>query len=246
MSICIYHLPAIDSPEAELHHWIPFIPDTAMPGRTISIDDTERQSLPRTSRNISDRRSWSKYVLGLLSKSYDTSADSSIKSKQPSIEAEQPSVETKQPSIEVHAEASTETQASVVSADDLALASRILTIINRYKLPARSGVVEKASVKFLNQTASQISSSEPIRMCLPAFPFKSPNASSKVLGVLPDKAEEFALAHLNGLCAAIAHIYKPGARLMIISDGLVYNGACACSGPFILDRTDYDRSSWCS
>ncbi|KAI2601828.1 Pyoverdine/dityrosine biosynthesis protein-domain-containing protein [Hypoxylon sp. NC1633] len=60
-------------------------------------------------------------------------------------------------------------------------------------------------------------------MCLPAFPFKSPNTSTKVLGRLPDKAEEFALAHLNGLCAAIGDIYAPGARLMIVSDGLVYN-----------------------
>ncbi len=61
-------------------------------------------------------------------------------------------------------------------------------------------------------------------MCLPAFPFKSPNTSTKVLGRLPDKAEEFALAHLNGLCAAIGDVYPPGAKLMIISDGLVYNG----------------------
>ncbi|KAH7106998.1 Pyoverdine/dityrosine biosynthesis protein-domain-containing protein [Auriculariales sp. MPI-PUGE-AT-0066] len=32
-----------------------------------------------------------------------------------------------------------------------------------------------------------------------------------------------ALAHLNGLCASITDVYKPGATLTIISDGLVYN-----------------------
>lgn len=191
-----------------------------MPGRTIPNDETDKQSLSRTSRKISHRRSWSKYVLGLLSRSRDTSPDSSIAAKEPSIEVKQPSIEV-QPS--------TTSQPSTVSADDLALASRILTILNRYKLPGRGGVAEKVNVKFLDQIASRVSRSEPILMCLPAFPFKSPNASSKVLGVLPDKAEEFALAHLNGLCAAISHIYKPGASLRIISDGLVYNGACSSS-----------------
>lgn len=65
---------------------------------------------------------------------------------------------------------------------------------------------------------------KPVPMCLPAFPFKSPNSKSKVLGKLPDKGEEMALAHLNGICLAVKDIYPPGARLVIISDGLVYNG----------------------
>lgn len=73
-----------------------------------------------------------------------------------------------------------------------------------------------------NPYQSQVN--EPVPLCLPAFPFKSPNAESKVLGKLPDKGEEFALAHLNGLCLAVKDIYEPGARLTIISDGLVYNG----------------------
>jgi pyoverdine/dityrosine biosynthesis protein Dit1 len=61
-------------------------------------------------------------------------------------------------------------------------------------------------------------------MILPAFPFKSPNASSKVLGNMPDFGEELALAHLNGLCQNIGEVYDPGADVYISSDGLVYNG----------------------
>jgi pyoverdine/dityrosine biosynthesis protein Dit1 len=62
-------------------------------------------------------------------------------------------------------------------------------------------------------------------MCLPAFPFKSANKVEKVLGTLPDKAEELALARLNSMCATIGHFYEPGAQLTVISDGLVYNGS---------------------
>ncbi|PWY85436.1 hypothetical protein BO83DRAFT_328707 [Aspergillus eucalypticola CBS 122712] len=70
---------------------------------------------------------------------------------------------------------------------------------------------------------NQIRAKQPIQMILPAFPFKSPNRENKVLGSLPDKGEEISLAHLNGLCAAIGDVYDYGAKLTIVSDGLVYN-----------------------
>ncbi|KAI1455482.1 Pyoverdine/dityrosine biosynthesis protein-domain-containing protein [Annulohypoxylon moriforme] len=106
----------------------------------------------------------------------------------------------------------------------LEAASRILSIISRYKL-SKDALLSKTNdgINFLSQIYSKVSANEAILMCLPAFPFKSPNTRTKVLGCLPDKAEEFALAHLNGLCAAIGDVYAPGARLMIVSDGLVYN-----------------------
>ncbi|KAI0483810.1 pyoverdine/dityrosine biosynthesis protein [Xylaria cf. heliscus] len=107
----------------------------------------------------------------------------------------------------------------------LEISSRILAVLSRYRLPRCTS--SKASLegvfRILSQLYSQIVTGAPIRLCLPAFPFKSPNSTEKVLGCLPDKAEEFALAHLNGMCAAIADIYPPGAKLTIISDGLVYN-----------------------
>lgn len=104
--------------------------------------------------------------------------------------------------------------------------SKILAIIFRYQLgiQGQSTQLTDGHLKFLAQIHSYVKAGQPLKMCLPAFPFKSPNSKDKVLGHLPDKAEEFALAHLNGLCSAIQDIYTPGAHLRIISDGLVYNG----------------------
>ncbi len=62
----------------------------------------------------------------------------------------------------------------------------------------------------------------PVHLLLPAFPFKSPNTARKVLGELPDKAEELALIHLHEACARISEAYAPGARLTLSSDGRVY------------------------
>lgn len=69
-----------------------------------------------------------------------------------------------------------------------------------------------------------ISQNAPIRMVLPAFPFKSPNCHDKTLGEYPDFGEFLALSHLNGLCQNISQLYSHGAEVHITSDGLVYNG----------------------
>lgn len=118
---------------------------------------------------------------------------------------------------------------TVVDAAALETASKILNIIHRYRLNKSPTAPEKAdegALKFLAVIYNHVKSGKAVPMCLPAFPFKSPNSMSKVMGKLPDRAEELALAHMNGLCAAIQGIYPPGAKLTIISDGLVYNGKC--------------------
>ncbi|RYG63775.1 TetR family transcriptional regulator, partial [bacterium] len=73
-----------------------------------------------------------------------------------------------------------------------------------------------------SRVAAFISRGEPIQMVLPAFPAKSPNAE-KVLGCLPDMAEELALRCLDNLCREIGEIYSPGARIVICSDGHVFS-----------------------
>ncbi|KAG6354455.1 hypothetical protein INS49_004472 [Diaporthe citri] len=106
----------------------------------------------------------------------------------------------------------------------LETASNILGVISRYRLSHKpTPKSDEGDLKFLAQIYSKVRAGRLINMCLPAFPFKSPNSITKVLGYLPDKAEEVALAHLNGLCDAIKNIYSPGSELTIISDGLVYN-----------------------
>jgi pyoverdine/dityrosine biosynthesis protein Dit1/AcrR family transcriptional regulator len=67
-----------------------------------------------------------------------------------------------------------------------------------------------------------IATGEPIHFLLPSFPAKSPNPK-KVLGRLPDKAEENALRFLEDVCAEIKDLYSPGARISICSDGRVFS-----------------------
>jgi pyoverdine/dityrosine biosynthesis protein Dit1 len=105
--------------------------------------------------------------------------------------------------------------------------SKILAIIFEYALNKFDDSVERLGLgipKFVQIIDQFVIADEQLKMCLPAFPFKSANKVYKVLGNLPDKAEELALERLDTMCTRIGDIYGPGAKLTIISDGLVYNG----------------------
>lgn len=106
--------------------------------------------------------------------------------------------------------------------------NRILDVVLEYSLNKFDSTAELHNAgrpKFLAVISRFVRAREKVVMCLPAFPFKSANKVEKVLGPLPDKAEELALGRLNSICATISQFYEPGAELTIISDGLVYNGS---------------------
>ena len=111
------------------------------------------------------------------------------------------------------------------------LSSKILAILFENALHKFDDSMDRLAAgmsKFLLVIEQFIIADKQIEMCLPAFPFKSANKVYKVFGTLPDKAEELALERLNTMCVRIGELYQPGAKLTIISDGLVYNGWCMC------------------
>ena len=105
------------------------------------------------------------------------------------------------------------------------VANKIVRILERYRMAPRDNCSSQWAARslFIEKTVHYIEQRSEIRMSLPAFPFKSPNKTSKVLGSLPDFGEEIALLHLNGMCQAIGDVYEHGAKLYIVSDGLMYN-----------------------
>ncbi len=137
------------------------------------------------------------------------------------------------------------------------MSSKILAVTYKYlitKFGDPSEKISQGTPKFLAVISKFVTQNKPVQMCLPAFPWKSANKVYKVLGSLPDKAEEVALNRLNTMCAEIAEVYKPGAILTIISDGLVYNGMTlfisydrmCCSADTLTEDllTIPDRDTW--
>jgi pyoverdine/dityrosine biosynthesis protein Dit1 len=83
-----------------------------------------------------------------------------------------------------------------------------------------------------------VADNEPVHLLLPAFPAKSPNPR-KVLGRLPDMAEELALGFLEGVCREIQAVYPPGVRVTICSDGRVFSDLVGVADA---DVTEYGRA----
>ena len=50
------------------------------------------------------------------------------------------------------------------------------------------------------------------------------NRENKVLGHLPDLAEELALRRLNAMADSVKEVYECGAVVNIASDGVLFNG----------------------
>lgn len=125
------------------------------------------------------------------------------------------------------------------------LDARIFNIIMDYslnKFDDSSSRIAEGIPNFLATINEFVAAGDPIRMCLPAFPFKSVNKVEKAFGILPDKAEEIALGRLNTMCSRIEEIYEPGAQLTIISDGLVYNGKLPPRFSSVCQPADRKRS----
>jgi hypothetical protein len=110
----------------------------------------------------------------------------------------------------------------------------VLKTILLNKLPGAHDKWDQGAPAFIATIHKFVEKGEAVQMCLPAFPWKSANKVEKVLGILPDKAEEVALARLNGICETIGTFYAPGAEILIISDGLVYNGKYLYSLPLLM------------
>jgi pyoverdine/dityrosine biosynthesis protein Dit1/AcrR family transcriptional regulator len=125
-----------------------------------------------------------------------------------------------------------------------ATAERILrTLFRHRRLQPGAGACaddpcEQCLGLHLSKVRRFVVNNEPVHLLLPAFPAKSPN-SRKVLGSLPDMAEELALNFLEGVCREIGEFYRPGARVTICSDGRVFSDLV---GVAEVDVTEYGRA----
>lgn len=116
------------------------------------------------------------------------------------------------------------------------LASDILDIIQRYgqHLPSQDDGLNNSATwlgkhLFMDKVKAQLAKNQAIRMILPAFPWKSINKVDKVTGILPDLGEELALARLNQMCEDIKTIYPLGGRVVIATDGLLFDDVVGIS-----------------
>lgn len=113
-------------------------------------------------------------------------------------------------------------------------AERIMDIVETYGSHERTTAAGEwlGRSSFTPRVQAHIVANRAIPMVLPAFPMKSNNRMDKVLGTLPDLGDELGLARLANLCRDIKAVYPPGAIVVIVTDGICYNGTIRLSLPY--------------
>ena len=116
------------------------------------------------------------------------------------------------------------------------LVEHITAIIASYRISSLGDRYEDGmKPKILDAVGRFVAKQEPVNMVVPAYPFKSPNRESKVLGPDPDLGESMTLQHFNSIGARIQQIYPPGGHVTIVSDGPCYNDLLGISDEEVFD-----------
>lgn len=104
------------------------------------------------------------------------------------------------------------------------IAEKIIELLEKSQrtLPCDHEHYHRCLVQHVDKLKRAIHNDELIEFVLPAFPAKSRN-TNKTYGTEPDLGEQLALEFLNGLCKQINQFYTPGAKVIICSDGRVFN-----------------------
>lgn len=68
-----------------------------------------------------------------------------------------------------------------------------------------------------------VQAGKPVLFSIMGFPMKSPNDRDKVLGKLPDLAEEATLENFATFAKMVQGVYAPGIKIAVISDGLAFS-----------------------
>lgn len=125
-----------------------------------------------------------------------------------------------------NSEADTYIDAATCPASIRQKAEQIMDIVETYGSHERTTATGEwlGRSSFSPRVQIHVAANRAIPMVLPAFPMKSNNRMDKVLGALPDMGDELGLARLVNLCRDIKAVYPPGAIVVIVTDGICYNG----------------------
>jgi pyoverdine/dityrosine biosynthesis protein Dit1 len=99
----------------------------------------------------------------------------------------------------------------------------VLNILMNYSRLPRDVVTDDDKRTLTARIDRWLATAHELTMVLPAFPHKSPNCHDKVLGVLPDGAEEHALITLDGLCRELTNHLNRACHVTICSDGFAFS-----------------------
>jgi pyoverdine/dityrosine biosynthesis protein Dit1 len=105
------------------------------------------------------------------------------------------------------------------------VADKVLSIFENFRMAPTPldeyNIKGKAILK--DKVDIWVKSNQPINFAMLGYPMKSTNIRDKVIGVLPDRAEEESIKNFGNFAKQIQQVYQPGINVNIVNDGLVFS-----------------------
>lgn len=102
--------------------------------------------------------------------------------------------------------------------------NQILDIFQGFRMPVLATDQYEAvgKPKLIERITPFINNNQPIKFVMLGYPMKSINVRDKVLGKLPDLAEEVSLRNFERFNNRIKDVYRPGVDIALVSDGYIF------------------------
>jgi len=103
--------------------------------------------------------------------------------------------------------------------------NQILDLFSAFRMPEVPGdeYATKGRQALADKISPMVAAQQPLRFVMLGFPMKSPNDRDKVLGKLPDLAEQVAMENFKRFSDTVQQVYAPGIDLKIVSDGYIFS-----------------------
>lgn len=125
----------------------------------------------------------------------------------------------------------------------------ILNVFERYRMTPLADIDQYEATGraiLADKIANFAGCNKSIEFAMLGFPFKSTNERDKVLGKLPDQAEQATLDNFAQFNRDIKKVYEPGVHVSIISDGYIFNDLLGVEDKTVAEYGDISKHLQCA
>lgn len=115
------------------------------------------------------------------------------------------------------------------------LADNIVGVFEKYRMmpSAIDEFEQKGKSVFVDKIHNYVKNNRTIEFVMLGFPFKSTNTRDKVISNVPDLGEKMSIDTFKSFTSEINAIYATGAKISIMSDGLIFNDVLEVDGKVV-------------
>lgn len=121
--------------------------------------------------------------------------------------------------------------------------SKIIEIFDGFRMPplANDQYEELGKPALADKISPFVAANRPINFVMLGYPMKSPNDRDKVIGRLPDMAEQVSFDNFRHFDTLIRDVYPAGVNISIVSDGYIFSDILEVPDKIVAEYEERNR-----